>query len=112
MGKERASIHIYSNFSIGKKGNYNYLNFRITSKVIRTVLRIVWAVVSIAFNIITNFIPYLLLSITTLSQSNELLTRGILLGVVKSDKKISDILQDRRKNEVPSRAKRVISQID
>merc|ERR1712126_527094 len=69
----------------------------VIGRVCRVILKVVWFFASIIFNLVTNFLPYLLLTMTTLSQSNELLTRGILLGVVKSDKKISDILQDRRR---------------
>merc|ERR1712105_127082 len=49
-------------------------SFGIWNTFARFVLRSIWFIVSLVFNIITNFLPYLLLSITTLRQSNELLT--------------------------------------
>merc|ERR1712126_259195 len=61
----------------------------VIGRVCRVILKVVWFFASIIFNLVTNFLPYLLLTMTTLSQSNELLTRGILLGVVKSDKKLA-----------------------
>jgi hypothetical protein len=52
-------------------------------------------VVFLAFDIVVNFLPYLIFFATALSQTNELIGRGIFLAIYKSDLLLTGILGDR-----------------
>jgi hypothetical protein len=50
---------------------------------------------ALAQDISFNFFPYLMFTATALSQSNELISRGIFMAICNTDEKITEVLQDK-----------------
>ena len=48
------------------------------------------------YNLLRNFLPYVFMVFNTISESNNLISRGILAGVAKTDEKISRVLEDKK----------------